>query len=120
MAARPRPGGLPGLSPAAWDRAAVRPAPHTFDSTTSAEHWLTLTEAEIIQGGWIHPDGGRVLFGNYAADWIKKRPGLRPKTTELYRYLLHRHLSPTFDSGHWPRSASLTCGGGGRISSTPR
>ena len=27
-----------------------RPAPRTFDSKTSAERWLTLTEAEIIQG----------------------------------------------------------------------
>jgi Phage integrase, N-terminal SAM-like domain len=75
-----------------------RPAPRTFDSKTSAERWLTLTEAEIIQGGWTDPDAGRVLFGNYAADWIEERPGLRPKTIELYRYLLRRHLSPTFDA----------------------
>ena len=46
----------------------------------------------------IDPDAGRVLFGNYAADWIEERPGLRPKTTGLYRYLLRRHLSPTFDA----------------------
>ena len=45
----------------------------------------------------IDPDAGRVLFGNYAADWIDERPGLRPKTTELYRYLLRRHLTPAFD-----------------------
>ena len=75
-----------------------RPAPRTFDSKTSAERWLTLTEAEIIQGDWIDPDAGRVLFGKYAADWIEERPGLRPKTTELYRYLLRRHLGPAFDA----------------------
>ena len=75
-----------------------RPAPHTFDSKTSAERWLTLTEADVIQGSWVNPDAGRVLFGNYAADWIEERPGLRPKTTELYRYLLRRHLSPTFEA----------------------
>ena len=69
--------------------------------------WLTLTEAEIIQGGWIDPDAGRVVFGNYASDWIGERPGLRPKTTELYRYLLRRHLSPPLIRGSWPRSASL-------------
>jgi integrase len=46
----------------------------------------------------LDPDAGRVLFGNYATDWIEERPGLRPKTTELYRYLLRRHLSPTFDA----------------------
>jgi len=75
-----------------------RPGPHTFDSKTSAERWLTLTEADVIQGRWVDPDAGRVLVGNYAADWIEERPGLRPKTTELYRYLLRRHLSPTFEA----------------------
>jgi len=73
-----------------------RPAPRTFDSKTSAERWLTLTEAEIISGDWIDPDAGRVLFGKYASDWIEERPGLRPKTIELYRYLLRRHLVPLF------------------------
>ena len=73
-----------------------RPAPRTFDSKTSAERWLTLTEAEIISGDWIDPDAGRVLFGKYASDWIEERPGLRPKTIELYRYLLRRHLVPAF------------------------
>jgi hypothetical protein len=75
-----------------------RPAPHTFDSKSSAERWLTLTEAEIIHGDWIEPDAGRVGFGDYAATWIEERPGLRPKTIELYRYLLRRHLLPTFGS----------------------
>ena len=75
-----------------------RPAPRTFDSKTSAERWLTLTEAEIIGGDWIDPDAGRVLYGKYASDWIEERPGLRPKTAELYRYLLRRHLGPAFDA----------------------
>jgi hypothetical protein len=75
-----------------------RPAPRTFESKTSAERWLSLTEAEIIQGDWIDPDAGRVLFGAYARDWIEERPGLRPKTVELYRYLLRQHLEPAFAS----------------------
>jgi Phage integrase, N-terminal SAM-like domain len=75
-----------------------RAAPHTFDSKTSAERWLTLVEAEVIQGDWINPDAGRVLFGKYARDWIEERPRLRPKTIELYRYLLRSHLDPAFGS----------------------
>jgi hypothetical protein len=35
-----------------------RPAPRTFDSKTSAERWLTLTEAEIIHGDWTDPEAG--------------------------------------------------------------
>jgi hypothetical protein len=62
-----------------------RPAPHTFDSKTSAERWLTLTEAEIIRGDWANPDAGKVLFSQYAHDWIAERPGLRPKTIRLSR-----------------------------------
>jgi integrase len=73
-----------------------RPAPQTFESKTSAERWLTVTEAEVIQGEWINPDAGRVLFGNYARDWIEERPGLRPKTVQLYRYLLRSHIDPAF------------------------
>ncbi len=52
-----------------------RPAPHTFDSKTSAERWLALTEAEVIQGYWIDPAAGRVLFGSYARDWIEIKAG---------------------------------------------
>ena len=56
-----------------------RAAPHTFGSKTSAERWLTLTEAEIIQGDWIDPAAGRVLFGSYARDWIEERPACGPR-----------------------------------------
>ena len=75
-----------------------RPAPRTFESKTSAERWLSVTEAEIIQGDWIDPGAGQVLFGSYARDWIEERPGLRPKTIELYRYLLRSHLDPAFSA----------------------
>ena len=30
--------------------------------------------------------------------WIDERPGLRPKSLQLYRYLLHRHLVPGFSA----------------------
>ena len=73
-----------------------RPALHTFESKASADRWLALQEAEIVRGDWIDPDAGRVNFGRYAATWIEERPGLRPKTIELYRYLLRGHLTPTF------------------------
>jgi hypothetical protein len=52
--------------------------PHTFNSNTSAERWLTLTKAEISQDDWIDPDSGRVPFGKYASAWIEERPRLRP------------------------------------------
>jgi integrase len=71
-----------------------RPAPNTFESKTSAERWLTLTEAEIIQGGWLDPDAGAALFKDYATSWVAERPNLRPKTVQLYEGLVRLHLVP--------------------------
>jgi integrase len=74
----------------------LRSAPSTFARKGDAARWLALTEAELLGGGWIDPDAGRVPFTDYAATWINERPGLRPKTVQLYRYLLRCHLAPGF------------------------
>jgi integrase len=75
-----------------------RPAPETFATKGEAETWLVKTEADILDDDWLNPDDGKVAFGEYARDWIDQRPELRPKTVELYRYLLRRHLNPAFES----------------------
>jgi integrase len=71
-----------------------RAADNTFATKTDAEVWLTLKEAEIRTGDWINPDDGQVTVANYAQTWITERPGLRPKTVILYRYLLRKHIAP--------------------------
>jgi integrase len=71
-----------------------RAAPETFGSKTDAEVWLTLKEAEILNGDWTNPDDGKVPLADYAQTWIAERPGLRPKTVELYGYLLRKHIAP--------------------------
>jgi integrase len=73
-----------------------RPAPRTFPTKRDAEVWLMKTEADILDNEWIDPDLGRITFGDYARSWIAERPGLRPKSIQLYEYLLRRHLEPTF------------------------
>jgi len=75
-----------------------RPAPQTFATKTDAEVWLTLKEAEIRNGDWINPDDGKISLADYGRTWIEERPGLRPKTIELYRYLLRKHLVPVLGS----------------------
>ena len=75
----------------------MRPADRTFPDKTAAEVWLTRKEAEILNGDWLDPDAGRILFGEYAHAWIDERPGLRPKSIQLYRYLLRRHLAPAWE-----------------------
>ncbi len=71
-----------------------RPAPETSASKTDAEVWLTLKEAEILNGDWINPDDGEVSLIEYARTWIEERPGLRPKTVDGCSYLLRKHLTP--------------------------
>jgi integrase len=71
-----------------------RPADDTFDTKTDAEKWLTLKEAEILEGDWIDPDAGRVFVPDYVETWIRERPGLRPKTIKIYRSLLRCHIAP--------------------------
>ena len=72
-----------------------RPAPDTFATKTEAEVWLTRKEIEIRDGEWIDPDLGKVAFEVYATGWIRDRM-LKPRTEELYRGLLAKHLLPFF------------------------
>jgi integrase len=72
-----------------------RPAPHTFATQTDAERWLSTVESDIIKNTWRDPDLGRIRFGGYVADWIDHRPGLRPRTLDLYRWLNRKYLEPT-------------------------
>lgn len=75
-----------------------RAAPETFGRKRDAQAWLVRKEAEILAGDWIDPDAGQVPFRAFATTWIRERPNLRPKTVDLYGYLLRQHLLPTF--GH--------------------
>jgi integrase len=77
----------------------VHLADRTFSTKTSAEQWLTRTEADILDGDWIDPDAGLVSFAEYATAWIEERPNLRPKTIRLYKYLLRRHLVSHLGTG---------------------
>jgi Phage integrase, N-terminal SAM-like domain len=54
------------------------------------------TEAVIREDQWLDPGRGQVSFGEYAEAWIEERPDLRMQTIQVYRYILRRHLNPTF------------------------
>jgi integrase len=44
------------------------------------------------------PMRARCPFREYATAWVKERPNLRPRTLDLYGYLLRQHILPAF--GH--------------------
>ncbi|GAA1566838.1 site-specific integrase [Kribbella sancticallisti] len=72
-----------------------RPAPDTFSSKSEAARWLTLKEADLSRNQWIDPALGEIPLGDYAHNWIRERPGLRPKTLVLYSGILRNHIAPT-------------------------
>ena len=66
----------------------------TFARKTDADRALALIEADIAQGAWTDPDRAKIKLADYADVWITQRPGLRPRTVEIYRGLLRRHVAP--------------------------
>src|SRR4051794_28126858 len=71
-----------------------RAASSTFRTKTDAKRWLSSVEATIADGRWRDPVLARQNMLEYAEAWIDNRPGLRPRTVELYKWLLGRHLRP--------------------------
>lgn len=69
-----------------------RNAPETFATKGDAGRWLTMTESAMLRGTWTDPERGKVSLQEYGQRWIEQRPGLRPRTVDLYRWLFGRYL----------------------------
>ena len=79
-----------------WHDVTRHIAPDTFITRGEAYAWLSTVETDILKGAWISPSAGTETFGDYATSWLDRRQHLRPRTRELYSYLLDRHVLPTF------------------------
>lgn len=66
----------------------------TFRTRKEAEAYQTTERAAHLEGSWIDPEAGAVRLGDYAAEWLALKPTLRPRTIELYEYLLRVQLLP--------------------------
>jgi integrase len=69
-------------------------APDTFATKTDAAKTLDRIEGDLHRGGWTDPRRARESLKSYAEQWIEHRPGLKPRTAELYRALLRLHIEP--------------------------
>ena len=72
----------------------IRTGPETYERKGDADKALVLTEAQMTSGDWTDPDRGKIKLADYASAWITERPGLRPRTVDLYRWLLRKHIEP--------------------------
>jgi hypothetical protein len=71
-----------------------RYAPETYERKTDAERFLALVEVQLGTWDWANPAKAKIRLGDYAGVWINERPGLRVRTTDLYRWLLAKHIDP--------------------------
>jgi integrase len=72
----------------------MRTAPETFTRKGDAERYLTLVEAQLARNEWTDPAKAQIRLAEYAVRWIDHRARLRPRTVELYRWLLGRYVVP--------------------------
>ncbi len=66
----------------------------TFRTRKEAENFQLQQRASLLDHSWIDPAAGNLSLGDYAAEWLACRPLLRPRTIELYEYLLRCHVLP--------------------------
>ena len=93
-------------------------APTLFLTQRDARGWLSLRQAEIIQGEWLPPGASDrptpdLTFKTYADTWIEQRD-LKDRTREHYEKLLsgphHAHLRVHADRvDHLRRRAGVAC-----------
>lgn len=69
-----------------------------YATKAEADRHLRAALADQVRGLFVDPRKGRVTFQHYATTWLEQRPGLRPRTRELYDGQLRNHLLPTL--GH--------------------
>lgn len=79
-----------------WHEGKRHTAPATFTTKTDALSWLSGIETDVLRGAWVDPHAGRILFRDFANNWLLSRPDLRPRSARQYRSLLDRHLIPAF------------------------
>jgi hypothetical protein len=72
----------------------IRTGPETYARKSAAERALAIIEVQMASGSWTDPERGKIKLGDYASVWIAERPGLRPRTMDLYRWLLKKHIAP--------------------------
>jgi len=66
----------------------------TYERKSDAERALSVIEAQMISSDWADPTRAKIKLADYAVAWIAQRPGLRPRTVDLYSWLYRKHIGP--------------------------
>lgn len=74
-----------------------------FGTKVEADNALARVRADMTRGQWTDPALGRIRLRTYATSWLDNRAGITPRTHDVYRSLLNRHVLPAF--GDWPMNS---------------
>jgi integrase len=70
----------------------------SFDRKVEAQRWLDQLQAELHQGRYIDPSGGKALVSTYAGRWLGSLSQLKPSTLRRYRGIVQTHIIPAWGS----------------------
>jgi integrase len=73
-------------------RATRHVAPRTFPTKSEAHAWLATVQTDILKGAWVSPNAGALTLAEWGSLWLANRHDLRPRTRELYGYLLRDYI----------------------------
>jgi len=77
----------------------------TLRTRKEAEAFEAEEHTSRLRGTSVDPRGGQVRVGLHAEVWMAHRIALRPRTVELYSYLLRHYVMPEFEGA---RLADIT------------
>jgi integrase len=70
----------------------------TFKTRKEAETFQATEITNQSRGEWVDPRAGKITLEAFATTWIAERPDLRPRTRDLYAWLLGKHVLPHLGS----------------------
>ena len=69
----------------------------SFRLRRDADNFVKSLDFALLEGTYIDPLAGRIVFREYAAGWLdRKRAAVKPSTVATYRTHLDAHLLPAF------------------------
>ena len=72
-------------------------AERTFATKTDGGLWIDAQRTAAAAGRTLDPERARATLAVYARDWLGHQAHLAPRTREIYRHQLERHVLPEID-----------------------
>ena len=76
---------------ARWRSPDGRQHKKSFQPKVEAQRWLDQLQAEMHQGLYIDPAGGKAFVAVHAKRWLDNLTHLKPSTLERYRHCEYSH-----------------------------